>query len=139
MIYWLYYYFNRHIGEWVLDIDGTAPYYHPVEADSVNSLSVTPSGPITPTLATISEDRKTIYLVIANGSWDKPIPCNVDFQNFEIGSVVGTVLSNPDPDGKPLLERKDDVITELPVMADKNHITCTIPEHSVVFLMVLRK
>jgi len=139
MIYWLYYYFNRYIGEWVLEIDGTAPYYHPVEADSVNSLSVTPSGPITPTLATISEDRKTIYLVIANGSWDKPIPCNVDFQNFEIGSVVGTVLSNPDPDGKPLLERKDDVITELPVMADKNHITCTIPEHSVVFLMVLRK
>jgi len=27
MIYWLYYYFNRHLGEQVVAIDGTAPYY----------------------------------------------------------------------------------------------------------------
>ena len=27
MNYWLYYYFNRHMGRWVLAIDGTAPYH----------------------------------------------------------------------------------------------------------------
>ena len=27
MLYWLYYYFNRHLGEWALLTDGTAPYY----------------------------------------------------------------------------------------------------------------
>ncbi len=32
MIYWLYYYFNRHVGEWVLDMNGTAPYYYPTKA-----------------------------------------------------------------------------------------------------------
>jgi len=139
MIYWLYYYFNRHIGEWVLNMDGTAPYNYPAEIDGANTKLETLSGPITPTLATISEDGKTIYLIIANGSWDQSTPCRVNFRNFEVNSAAGTVLSHPDPNGKPLLERKEDAVTELSVMADEKHITCTIPEHSVVFLMVRRK
>ena len=27
MNYWLYCYFNRHVGQWVVGIDGTAPYH----------------------------------------------------------------------------------------------------------------
>jgi len=135
MIYWLYYYFNRHVGQWVLDMDGTAHYYDPAESDAPEA----PSGPITPTLATISEDGRTIYLVIANGSWDRSIPCRVNFRNFKADSAAGTVLSHSDPDGKPLLERKEDFVSELPVIVAEQHITCTIPGHSVVFLIVRRK
>jgi hypothetical protein len=29
MLYWLYYYFNRHAGEWALATDGVAPFYEP--------------------------------------------------------------------------------------------------------------
>ncbi|HIE26408.1 TPA: hypothetical protein EYP66_03900 [Candidatus Poribacteria bacterium] len=124
MIYWLYYYFNRHVGEWALDMDGTAPYYSPGEADDAYITSEAPSGPITPTLATISENGKTIYLVIANGSWARSIPCRVNFRNFEAHSAAGTVLSHPDPDGKPLLERKEDAVAELPVMVAEQHMHC---------------
>ena len=133
MIYWLYYYFNRHVGEWVLDMDGTAPYSTPAEPPEA------PSGPITPALATISEDGKTIYLVIANGSWDQSIPLRVSFRDFEPDGISGTVLSHPDPDGKPLLERKEDFVSELPVTVADQHITCTVPAHSIVFLTVQRK
>lgn len=136
MIYWLYYYFNRHVGEWVLDMDGIAPYYYPTKEDDAYTIPETPSGPITPTLATISEDGKSIYLVIANGSWDQAVQCNINFQNFEVNSASGTVLSHSDPDGKPLLEQKEDAISDLPVLVAKEHIKCTIPAHSVVFLTV---
>ncbi len=33
MLYWLYYYFNRHVGAQALDPQGTAPYYTPAEGD----------------------------------------------------------------------------------------------------------
>jgi len=133
MIYWLYYYFNRHVGDWVLDMDGTAPYSNPVEPPEA------PSGPITPALATIDEDGKTIYLIIANGSWDQSIPSRISFRNFKPDSATGTVLSHSDPDGKPLLERKEDFVSELPVTVANQYITCTIPAHSIVFLTVQRK
>ena len=125
MIYWLYYYFNRHVGEWVLDMEGTAPYHS--------------SGPVTPTLATIGADGKTIYLVIANGSWDRSIPCSLSFRSFKADSAIGTVLSHSDPDGKPLLERKEDAISDLAVTVSEKQITCTIPAHSVVFLTINKR
>ncbi|MFC1715797.1 hypothetical protein ACFL6S_19165 [Candidatus Poribacteria bacterium] len=134
MIYWLYYYFNRHVGEWVLDMDGTAPYYTPAEGDDPYIESGASPGPITPALVTISEDGSTIYLVIANGSWDQAIPCSVTLHNFEVSDAVGVALSHPDPDGKPLLERKEDAISGFPISVDGSRITCTVPAHSVVFV-----
>ena len=128
MIYWLYYYFNRHVGESVLDMDGTAPYYTPEEGDPKLA------GPMTPALVTLSHDGRTIYLVIANGSWDRSVPCRVSLQNFRCRSAVGTVLSHSDPDGKPLLEEKEDAVAELPVTIGRQSVTCTIPPHSVTFI-----
>jgi len=134
LIYWLYYYFNRHMGDWVLDMDGTAPYYTPAERDDTSAEPGAFSGPITPALVTLSKDGKTVYLVIVNGSWDRNIPCSMDLRNFEINDASGTVLSHPDPDGKPLLERKEDAISELSILVAGQRITCTIPAHSVVFV-----
>lgn len=131
MIYWLYYYFNRHVGELALDMDGTAPYYT-AEAGGI-------TGPVTPVLATISEDSQTIYLVIANGSWDRAIPCRVNLLNFQCANATGIALSHSDPDGKPLLERKEDAIAELPVAVGEHYITCTVPAHSVVFISLQNK
>ncbi len=38
MNYWLYYYFNRHVGEYVLDIEGTAPLVPPGRRDAGSAL-----------------------------------------------------------------------------------------------------
>ena len=44
LLYWLYYYFNRHVGQWALVMDGTAPYYQPQRANDREKFS----GPLTP-------------------------------------------------------------------------------------------
>ena len=62
MLYWLYYYFNRHCGDLALDVTGTAPWH-----GSVNGPET--SGPITPVLVTLSDTGREMYIIMANGSW----------------------------------------------------------------------
>lgn len=87
----------------------------------------------------MSEDGNTIYLVIANGSWDRSVPCSLGFRNFKADGATGTVLSHSDPDGKPLLERKEEAISDVDVTVSEQQVACVIPAHSIVFLTVDRR
>ena len=132
MLYWLYYYFNRHLGEWALLTDGTAPFYRP------ETVSQPLGGPITPTLASLSKDGRVIYLVMANGSWSRALPCRahvLDFGSFRATSVV---LGNGKLDGKPLLEHKQDAVSNLALTVIDEEVSCTLPPHSVVFMTLTR-
>jgi hypothetical protein len=130
MLYWLYYYFNRHLGEWVLPLDGTAPYYQPGrEAGEF-------AGPFTPALATLSRDGRAIYLVIANGSWTRTVPCHIKLQYFRAVRAQGIVLTSDKLNGKPLLENKEEAISDFPVDISGEAADCTIPPHAIVFLNV---
>lgn len=134
MLYWLYYYFNRHVGEWALAMDGVAPYHQPQrEADRAQF-----SGPLTPALTTLSRDGREIRLVIANGSWSRAVPCRVRLKNFITGRAVGVVLTNDNLDGAPLLDRKEDAVREFPVACEGNEVTCLLPPHAVVFVTLER-
>ncbi len=134
MLYWLYYCFNRHLGEWVLATDGVAPYYQPKqETDRARF-----GGPLTPVLATLSEDEREMYLVIANGSWTRAVPCRVRLQHFAVGKTEGVLLSNDHLDGSPLLDRKEDAVMSFPVGLKAGAVTCTLPDHSVLFLTLER-
>jgi hypothetical protein len=134
MLYWLYYYFNRHVGEWALAMDGVAPYHQPKrEADRAQF-----SGPLTPALTTLSRDGREIRLVIANGSWSRAVPCRVRLKNFMAGRAVGVVLTNDKLDGAPLLARKEDAVREFPVACEGNEVTCLLPPHAVVFVTLER-
>jgi hypothetical protein len=134
MLYWLYYYFNRHLGEWALATDGVAPYYQPrQEADRAQF-----GGPLTPALATLSKDEREIYLVIANGSWTRTVPCRVRLRNFAVGRATGVMLTNDHLDGAPLLDRKEDAVMGFPVAQEASDVTCTLPAHAVVFLTLER-
>ena len=134
MLYWLYYYFNRHVGEWALATDGVAPYYQPRrEADRARF-----GGPLTPVLATLSKDGREIYLVIANGSWTRAVPCRVQVRNSALGRAEGVLLTNDHRDGSPLLERKEDAVRGFPVAQEGSDVTCTLPAHAVVFLTLER-
>ena len=75
-------------------------------------------------------------MVIANGSWTKATPCRIEVRNFLISQAQGILLTHADPDGKPLLERKEDVISPLPISIGDDALTCSIPPHAVVFLTV---
>ncbi|MGD0538826.1 MAG: hypothetical protein ABSC03_14415 [Verrucomicrobiota bacterium] len=134
MLYWLYYYFNHHLGEWALATDGVAPYYQPrQETDRARF-----GGPLTPVLATMSKDEREIYLVIANASWTRTVPCRVRLRNFAVGRATGVVLTNNNLDGAPLLDRKEDAVMGIPVAREASDVTCTLPAHAVVFLTLKR-
>ena len=132
LIYWLYYYFNRHVGAQVLPMEGTAPYYTPVNEDVPYHKSY--PGPMTPALATLSADGHELYLVIANGSWNQSYPCSVTTKGFSAKSGIGVLLSNDDLNGNPLLKHKEDAISDLPVTLEGTRMTCHVPPHSVVFI-----
>lgn len=134
LIYWLYYYFNRHLGEWVVDIKGVAPYYIPTFGEDPYIKSGEYPGPLTPVLATVSKGGKNLYMVIANGSWSKEVPCLVNIPNHPLTQVEAIVLTANDPDGSPFLERKEDAVSRLPISMGKQELRCTIPAHSVAFI-----
>jgi hypothetical protein len=139
LLYWLYYYFNRHVGAWALDISGTAPYYAPAAGEDRNLPAGAFPGPLTPALATLDADGKTLYLVVVNGSWDRAVPCRVSLRNFRAGSAAGVALSQDDMDGDPLLQRKEDAVSALPINLSADALSCTLPPHSVVFITARRR
>ncbi len=128
MFYWLYYHFNRHVGEWVLDMEGTAPYY------TWSDRGKTASGPLTPALATLSADGRRLYLVIANGSWLKAVDGRVVLKNFLPERATAVTLSQSDADAGPLIDRKEDVVRELPVALGDGDMRFAVPAHAIVFI-----
>ncbi len=132
MNYWLYYCFNRHAGCWVLPIDGTAPY-HEGSADGR-----TFRGPLTPMVATLSQDEQQLYLILTNGSWDRTVPVRVTLQGFPPRSAAGVLLTHNDPDGDPFLTRPEDLVQELSVAITGQELTALLPPHAVAFLTIQR-
>ena len=132
LLYWLYYYFNRHVGPWVLQTDGTAPYHQPAQKAAEFA------GPLTPILATLSQDGNEIYLVLANGSWTRSVPCRIKLRDFHVAQAAGVVLSSDQLEGKPLLEKKEDAVSDLPVTTTPEEVSCTLGPHAVVFVTLAR-
>jgi hypothetical protein len=135
LIYWLYYYFNRHVGPSVLEMDGTSPYYTPGQGKDKSTASVG-TGPLTPVLVTLSKDGKAIYVVAVNGSWDKAVPFRMKVANFPVETAKAVALSQDDMDAKPLLQKKEDAIRSLEVTAADGEVRCVLPPHCAVFLTV---
>lgn len=130
MNYWLYYHFNRHAGHWVLSIEGTGPYH----TGTMNGQET--RGPLTPTVATLSEDQRHLYLILANGSWKQSFPCQIDLLNFTPGQATGRVLTSDDPDASPFVQRQEDIIHPLALTQHESRLQFTLPAHAVVFLTI---
>jgi hypothetical protein len=133
LLYWLYYYFNRHMGQYVLSLDGTAPFYYPNHGLANREDC---SGPMAPVLATLSEDQRKIFIIIVNGSWAKAVSCQIHLRKFRPGRSTGILLTSDDIDGNPLLSRKEDAVSTWSFGITTDGIAGTIPPHSVVFFML---
>ena len=130
-IYWLYYYMNRHVGKWALATDGTAPYHTPKEKRF--------AGPLTPVLATLSADGRAIYLVVANGSAERAVPCDVALKGFASVTGQAIALSQTDLDASPLVRREEEAIARPAVRERPGGVGFDVPPRSVVFVRLLRK
>lgn len=53
-----------------------------------------------------------------------------------VSRVEAVALSHSDPDGYPLLERKEDLVGGLPVSVEGPRLAFTLPPHAVVFVTV---
>ena len=76
MNYWLFYHVNRHLGATVLNLSGTAPYHE----GTLNGRHY--RGPLTPAVVTIAADGRRLFAIVANGSWDRTVPCRIELENF---------------------------------------------------------
>lgn len=136
MFYWLFYHFNRHVGEWALETDGTAPWYKPAEGVFTKRDA---SGPLTPMLASLDATGKTLYVVVVNGSWEQTVPCEITLASFPATQATGVYLSDDDLDAYPLVKRKEDFVKPLPLALESDVLRCDLPPHSTVFIDVARK
>jgi hypothetical protein len=116
----------------VVALDGTAPF------GEGGASGWFWSGPLTPAVATLSDDSRHLFLILANGSWSRSVPCSIAPRSFPVRRVEGVLLSHPDRDGDPLLERKEDLVHEFPIELAGDHIETTLPAHSVAFLTLAR-
>ncbi len=131
MLYWLYYYVNRHMGPELLAMDGQAPFHKPLQAEDAMF-----AGPLTPVLATRNPNDNTIFLIIVNASWTQQFPMRVTLRGCQPKGVTTVLLSDDVLDGKPLLVDKAQFVRSLPVMLDGQTIRAELPPHCVLFVKV---
>ncbi|MBI2299445.1 MAG: hypothetical protein HYU66_10975 [Armatimonadetes bacterium] len=93
-------------------------------------------GPLTPVLATSADRGRTVYVVIANASLDRDVPCTLRLKGKTVQRALGTLLRQADPDAPPLVHSEAEVVSVLPVKVDGETLTLTIPSHGVVFVAV---
>ena len=80
-----------------------------------------------------------MYLVMANGSWTRSVPCRAALRDFRAARAAGVVISNDRLDGKPLLERKEEAVSDFAVGTTGDEVSCTLPPHAVVFVTLVRQ
>ncbi|MCS7237782.1 MAG: hypothetical protein NZ899_05860 [Thermoguttaceae bacterium] len=131
MLYWLYFYFNRHLGPDLLAIEGQGPYWTPPRP-AEKSLAA----PLTPVLATRSGDRSTLFLVIVNASWSQSYPARINLRGGQALRATGVILSSADVDAKPLLREKGDFVQAFQMTLQGDSLQGKLPPHSVAFLTV---
>jgi len=133
MFYWLYYYFNRHVGDSVVKTTGRSPYYTGL---SERGLYKSPKAPV---LITISEDRKTLFVIAANGTWDEDIPLVISLKGGKPGRSEQVLLSHDNRDASPMLTDTSQLVHSHDVKVDTDSVQTLLPRHSVLFVtMALR-
>lgn len=135
--YYLNYYLSRHVGDDVLSVSGTCPYYEKAGVKfDYKPERYDISFPKVPVLVTKSADGKRLYLVAANGTASEGFPCRVDLKGFRAQTTAGRRLFQSSIDAPALVERESDVMTPFPVtvLADGQSIEFPCAPHSVSFV-----
>jgi len=134
MLFWLYYHFNRNVRDWVLALEGTAPFFTPTRMKTGHEAM--PAVPATPLMVTASEDGRELSIMAVNASWTNATAAALALRDFEVHQASGVVLSHGDRNAHPLLEREEDFVSPLAVTTAGGTLRFTLPPHSVVFLNV---
>jgi len=124
MLYWLYYYFNRNVGEKAIGMTGTTPYYENKDT----------SLPLVPAMATISKDGNTLYLMLVNGSWKNSYPASINIKGFASQKHNAVLLTHDDINADPEIKEKSEFVKDLAISRDGDKLAFEIPAHSIAFI-----
>ena len=131
MLYWLYYYFNRHLGSELVAFEGEAPFYK-APSDPEGAFAA----PLTPLVVTREPNGNRLWIILANGSWETAVPMQLRFRGFRPARYIGTLLTDHDLDGKPLLPPGKTFARPFQARLVEGELRGELPAHSVVFLTV---
>jgi hypothetical protein len=92
-LYWLYYYLQRYLGRYHLDVGGTAPVS--VLEDSRGEDRV---GLVTPVFAGIGTSMDHLLVVILNGSWSTQYSATIRLSNGTFTGGSGVTITHGDAD-----------------------------------------
>jgi alpha-L-arabinofuranosidase len=140
LLYYLNYYLGRYVGDEVVEVSGTCPYYEQSNIASDygwnGQVPYDVSMPEAPTLVTRSKDGKRLYVVVANGTGNESLPCRVDLKGFRAGAAEGKRLTQSSIDAPALVEKEGDVMSALPVKLENGGAALTFEAaaHSVSFI-----
>lgn len=137
-IYWVHRCVNEYVGEQVLAIDGTTPYYRPAP-DAGDAARRPLPGPLAPLVAMRGADGREVTVIAANVSPDRTVPCALRLQGFTAASANGVRLSQSDLNAPPLLADKSDLVSPFAARIESgNVVRCDLPPKSAVFLRINR-
>lgn len=143
--YWLYVLFNRFIGDSVLSLSGTAPFYSTIYSNPAWD-PVTVSGPYTPAIATWSSSDTSLSVIIANGHATGSFAFRCPIMNFRGDWVQANLFTDFRPgswlDNPAFSTDSSDFIRTYSVslMAEqplyRTLLRGTLPPRSVLFIKV---
>lgn len=137
LLFWLYFLFRKHLGKYVVKIDGSTPFFVPGNIKIANARAL----PITTSLVTYTPDSSVLYFIIVNSSYkDTLIGTLRIVGNIRINDVHGTVLSDfrPHPiDSLPVISDSSKVIRTVQTNLNNNKgLSLRVLPHSVTFLEI---
>ncbi|MEK6795266.1 MAG: hypothetical protein AABZ39_10840 [Spirochaetota bacterium] len=129
MLYWLYYYFNRHVGDWVVAMSGTSPTHRSPDARDL---------PRVPCLASVSDDEKRLFLMLVNSSMKNSADASISVNGFKLSSssIEAVSLTHAEVNGSPVLSTKEEFVHPLTVVERDGSLVFTMPSKSVAFITV---
>ncbi|MDD5676297.1 MAG: hypothetical protein PHC61_19145 [Chitinivibrionales bacterium] len=134
MNYWVYYYFTRYMGNWLLaNTVNNIPVY------MTTSLSVNKNVPMTPALISVSEDNKNVFIIMVNGSWTASYSAGVNIGGFIAASASGICCSSSDTKASPIVSQaafSSTLAVNTTVYGPNSRVNFTIPPHAAVFIKV---
>ncbi len=136
-IYWVHRYVNAYVGDHVVSIEGTTPYYTPPAEDA--GLRRPLAGPLVPLVAMSDAEGRGLSVIAANVSANRTVPCTLHLGAFRAAGVSGVKLSLGDVNAHPLLAKESDIVAPLEArLAGADTVVCDVPPKSVVFLRIVK-
>ncbi len=138
MLYWAYYYINRHLGALLPEIEGESPYYTGKTYKELYPYSIKDlsnySGPATPVLITMNEEKSELYMILVNGLSDSPVPCSFKIDHATVSNPEAVILSHSKPDAHPELLDKSEWVSPFEMAISNGSTAFDLPERSAVFI-----